>query len=381
MQIIVAPDSFKGSASATEVAHYIEKGIYEVDPTAKVIKIPIADGGEGTVEAIVTGAKGSYKHALVKGPLGEKIQATYGLLEGDVAVIEMAAASGITIIPKEKLNPMITTTYGTGQLIKAALDEGVRKIILGIGGSVTNDGGVGMAQALGASFKNQIGEEVGFGGGSLKDIHYIDISGLDPRIKEVEFIVACDVINPLCGEQGASAIYGPQKGAGPDEVRELDEGLRHYAQCILRDLGKDIVDIPGTGAAGGLGAGLLVFCNATLKSGIQTVLDVVNIEQYLSETDLIITGEGRIDGQSIYGKVPVGIAQVAANYNIPVIVIAGSIGDDASKVYDYGISALTTIVEGPISLDEAMEKAPELIRNATTRIMKTMWVGHLVYSS
>lgn len=381
MQIIVAPDSFKGSASAAEVAHYIEQGIYEVDPTAKVIKIPIADGGEGTVEAIVTGARGVYRNTFVKGPLGERIQATYGLLEGGVAVIEMAAASGITIIPKERLNPMITTTYGTGQLIKAALDEGVKKIILGIGGSATNDGGVGMAQALGVSFKNQIGEEVGFGGGALKDIHYIDTSGLDPRVKDVEFIVACDVTNPLCGQQGASAVYAPQKGADSEDVKELDEGLRHYAQCILRDLGKDIVNIPGTGAAGGLGAGLLVFCNAILKSGIQTVLDAVNIEQYLPETSLIITGEGRIDGQSIYGKVPVGVAQAAAAYNIPVIVIAGSIGSDAGKVYDYGISAITTIVEGPTSLDEAMEKAPELIKNATTRIMKTMWVGHLIYSS
>jgi len=375
MQIIIAPDSFKGSCSAVEVANSMEKGVKKVFPNAITIKIPIADGGEGTVDAIVMGAKGAYKEAIVKNPFGEPIKALYGILPDGSAVIEMAAASGITCIPKEKLNPMIASTYGTGELIKAALDNGAKKILLGIGGSATNDGGVGMAMALGVSFLNKKGESIGLGGGSLGDIHTIDISGIDERIKDTTFIVACDVTNPLCGKDGATAVYGPQKGAAEEMIKQLDNNLKHYAEVIKNDLGKDILNVPGTGAAGGLGAGLLIFCNAILKSGIKTVLETVQIENYLAKTDLIISGEGKIDSQSLFGKVPIGLAEKAKDYKIPVVAVVGGIGKGIEKIYEAGIDTVTTIVDGPISLEEAMENANCLIETSTERLLRAIKIG------
>ncbi|WP_069998656.1 glycerate kinase [Cellulosilyticum sp. I15G10I2] len=375
MQIIVAPDSFKGSMSAIEAANSIEKGIKKVFKDAAIVKIPIADGGEGTVDAIIMGSNGTYKEINVTGPLGEKLPAKYGILPDGSAVIEMAAASGITLVPREKLNPMETTTYGTGELVKAALDAGARKIVMGIGGSATNDGGMGLAQALGVVFKDQAGNVLGLGAKYLKSIHTIDASALDKRLQEVEFIVACDVTNTLCGDQGASAVFGPQKGATPEMVQELDTALKHYAGVIKEQLKKDILEVPGTGAAGGLGVPLLVFCKATLKSGIKTVLEAVNIDEYLKDTNLIITGEGKIDGQSVYGKVPVGVAEAAKPYNIPVIAIVGSIGVDASKVYDYGIASIMSIMDHPMSLDQAIQSGKELLEDSAERMMLMLKAG------
>ena len=378
MQIIVAPDSFKGSISAVEAANRIEKGIKKVFKDAVVIKIPIADGGEGTVEAIVMGSEGSFKTTKVTGPLGEKIEAKYGLLPDASAVIEMAEASGITLVPKEKLNPLEATTYGTGELVKAALDAGAKKIIMGIGGSATNDGGMGFAQALGVVFKDKEGNCLGYGAKYLEKIHTIDLSELDPRVKETEFIIACDVTNTLCGEKGASAVYGSQKGATPEMIKKLDNDLEHYAELIKAQLGKDILNLPGTGAAGGLGAGLLVFCNAVLKSGIKTVLEAVKIDQYLKDAHLVITGEGKIDGQSIYGKVPIGIAKAAKPYNLPVIALGGTIGEDAEEVYDYGVQGMLSLIPAPISLDEAMIRGGELLENAAERMMRIIKIGMII---
>ncbi|MDF2614184.1 MAG: glycerate kinase [Clostridia bacterium] len=380
MQIIVAPDSFKGSMSAIEVANSIEKGIKRVFRDADIIKIPIADGGEGTVDAIVMGAGGTYRDAMVTGPLGQRIKARYGMLPDGSAVIEMAAASGITLVPKEKLNPLEATTYGTGELVKAALNEGATNIIMGIGGSATNDGGMGFAQALGAVFKDKQGNILGLGAKYLKEIETIDISRLDKRLSQTRFIVACDVTNPLCGRQGASVVYGPQKGATSEMVEQLDDALRHYAYKIKEQLQKDILNTQGTGAAGGMGAGLLVFCNAVLKSGIKTVLKAVHIEQYLTDTDLIITGEGKIDGQSVYGKVPIGVAQAAMPYHIPVMALVGGIGEGASKVYDHGIDSIMSIVDRPMDLEEAINEGQELVEDGAERMMRIIKTGMLIKS-
>jgi len=375
MKVIVAPDSFKGSSTSIAVANAIEKGIKKVFPDAEVIKIPIADGGEGTVEALVLGAGGTFKEVDVKGPLGETVKARYGVLNNGSAVIEMASASGLPLVPENLRNPLVTTTYGTGELIRAALNEGCKKIIIGIGGSATNDGGIGMAQALGVSFKDSENCELGFGGGQLDKLETIDISGIDPRLKDTEIIVACDVSNPLCGERGASAVYGPQKGATPEMVKQLDSNLRHYAEKIKAQLGMDIADIPGSGAAGGLGAGLIVFCGARLKSGIETVLDEVGIDTHLPTADLVITGEGRIDSQSVYGKVPVGVGQRVKKYNKPVLAIVGGIGQGAQAVYEYGVDGIMSIVNNAMPLSEAMERSSELLEDAAERVMRIIKMG------
>lgn len=375
MKVIIAPDSFKGSNTSIAVANTIERGIKKVFTDAEVVKIPIADGGEGTVEALVLGAGGRFKEANVTGPLGDKIKAKYGILDNGTAVIEMSAASGLPLVPEDRKNPLVTTTYGTGELIKAALDDGCSKIVIGIGGSATNDVGVGMAQALGVTFKDKNGQELGFGGGQLDKLDHIDMSSIDPRIKDTEIIVACDVSNPLCGERGASAVYGPQKGATPEMVKQLDNNLRHFAEVIKEQLGMDIIDVPGTGAAGGLGAGLIVFCGAKLKSGIDTVLDVVNIDRHLPDTDLVITGEGRIDGQSIYGKVPVGVAQRVKKYNKPVLAIVGDIGEGASAVYSYGVDGIMSSVNKAMPLSEAMNRSSELLEDAAERVMRIIKIG------
>lgn len=375
MKIVVASDSFKGSCTTVEVAEAVERGIKRVHPDAEVVKIPVADGGEGSVDALVLGTGGSFRELEVIGPLGNKVKAKYGLLGDRTAVIEMAAASGLPLVPADKRNPMLTTTFGTGQLVKAALDEGCRKIFIGIGGSATNDAGMGMAQALGVSFKDADGRELGYGGGALGRLARIDCAGLDPRIKAAEIIAACDVSNPLYGEKGASAVYGPQKGATAEMVRTLDSNLRHLAAVVSAQLQQDIVDVPGAGAAGGMGAGLMVFCKAVLRPGIETVLDMVGMERHLHGTDLVITGEGRIDGQSIYGKVPVGVAKRAKKYGIPVLAIVGGIGDGASAVYNCGIDGITSIVSGPMCLEQAMENSVKLIEDTAERVLRLIAIG------
>lgn len=371
MKIVVAPDSFKGSLTAAEVSDAIEQGTREIFPEAEIVKIPMADGGDGTVQCLVNATGGEILREKVKGPLGGEVLASYGIL-GDkkTAVIEMAEASGLTLVPENQRNPLITTTYGTGQLIKAALDQGCRKMIIGIGGSATNDGGAGMLQALGVKLLNQEGKEVGFGGGELKKIFRIDTKYLDNRLSETKVLIASDVSNPLCGPQGASRIYGPQKGATPEIIEELDKSLSYFAELIKRDLNKDVKDIPGAGAAGGLGASLMAFLDAELRPGIEIIIEIVKLEQAIKDADLVITGEGKIDGQTIYGKAPIGVAKIAKKYNIPVIAVAAIIGDDADIVYQYGINTLLKISEPPMSLAEPKSKKVWLIKKSIKQFLE-----------
>lgn len=371
MKIVVAPDSFKGSLTAIEVAGGIEQGIREIFPEAEIIKIPIADGGEGTVQCLVNATGGKILREKVIGPLGEEVLASYGIL-GDkkTAVIEMAEASGLTLVPENKRNPLITTTYGIGQLIRAALDQGCRKMIIGIGGSATNDGGAGMVQALGAKLLDKEEKEIGFGGGELKKISRIDIRHMDKRLSDTKILVASDVTNPLCGARGASRVYGPQKGATPEMAEELDKSLAHFAKMIKRDLNKDIKDMPGAGAAGGLGASLIAFLDAELRPGIDIVIEVVKLEEAIKGADLVITGEGKIDSQTIYGKAPIGVAKIAKKYNIPVIAIAALIGYDADIVHQYGIDNLIKVSEPPVSLTEPKSKKIQLIKKSIKQFLE-----------
>lgn len=358
MKIVIAPDSFKESLSALEAANAIERGFKAIFPNAEYRKMPMADGGEGTVQSLVDATNGSIEERTVTGPLGEPVKAFFGLMgDGKTAIIEMAAASGLHLVPAEKRNPLFTSTRGTGELISAALDLGVKHIIIGIGGSATNDGGAGMVQALGGRLLDEAGLNIGPGGGALCELASIDLTGLDARLKDVHVEVACDVDNPLTGPRGASAIFGPQKGATPEMVELLDRNLTHFANIVEKELDKSFRDIEGAGAAGGLGASLLAFLNADLKRGIDIVLGAVNFEDTVKDADLVITGEGRIDSQTIYGKTPIGVAKAAKKYGVSVIGLAGSLADDSHVVYEHGIDALFSIVPGVITLPDAFEHA------------------------
>ncbi|KJS83020.1 MAG: glycerate kinase [Peptococcaceae bacterium BICA1-8] len=372
-KIIIAPDSFKGSMSAKEVADAIERGIKGVLSDVEIVKIPMADGGEGTVETLVDATMGKIVTINVLDPLGNDAEAYFGILgDGRTAVIEMALASGLTMVPSSKRNPLITTTYGTGQLIKAALDHGCQEFIIGIGGSATNDGGVGMAQALGVSFLDQEGQEIGFGGGSLSAIKEIKIKELDPRLNKCIFKVACDVDNPLCGLKGASHIFGPQKGADSYMIKILDENLAHLAEIIKRDIGVDVKNEPGAGAAGGLGAGLMAFCNASLQRGIELVIEATKLEEKVIGADLVITGEGQIDFQTVHGKTPYGVAQIAKKYKIPVVALVGTIGTGVEVLYMEGINAIFSIVEGPMTLEECMKNGSELAERTAGNVVRAL---------
>ena len=373
MKIVIAPDSFKGSLTAVEVSDAIEQGAREIFPEAEIVKIPMADGGDGTVQCLVNATGGEILREKVTGPLGDEVLASYGIL-GDkkTAVIEMAEASGLTLVSENKRNPLITTTYGTGQLIKAALDQGCRKMIIGIGGSATNDAGAGMVQALGAKLLDKNGERIGFGGGELKKIFRIDTKYLDNRLSETKVLIASDVSNPLCGPKGASRIYGPQKGATPEVIEELDESLAHFAEVIKKDLNKDVKDLPGSGAAGGLGAGLIAFLNAELKPGIDIVIEIVKLEQAIKGADLVITGEGKIDSQTIYGKAPIGVAKIAKKYIIPVIAVAAIISDDADIVHQYGIDNLVKVSEPPMNINYPKDNKISIIRESIKNVIKNM---------
>ena len=371
MKVVIAPDSYKGCLSALEVAKAMERGVLSVFPSAEVRKIPIADGGEGTVAALVAATNGQLRQAEVTDPLGNKISAHWGVLgDGRTAVIEMAAASGLPLVPKEKRDPRVTTTYGTGELIKAALAEGLAKIIIGIGGSATNDGGTGMARALGVRFLDAAGQEVAAGGGSLAEICQIDATGLDPRLKNTEIVVACDVDNPLCGTRGASAVFGPQKGATPEMVQQLDAGLAKYASCARQATGRDVAEKAGAGAAGGLGAGLMFFTPAQLKPGVEIVLDAVGFSDIVRDADFVITGEGRTDFQTAFGKAPVGVAKVAKTHGAPVFCISGGLGEGADDVLAQGIDAVMSICDRPLSLEECMAAGAQLIEPAAARLCR-----------
>jgi len=377
MKIVIAPDSFKGNLTAKQVADAIEIGIKRVIPDAEIVKVPMADGGEGTVQALVDATNGEIITVEVSDPLGNRIKAEYGIL-GDsqkTAVIEMATASGLPLVPRDKRNPMLTTTYGTGELIRSALDNGCRKLIVGIGGSATVDGGAGMAQALGAKLLNKNNNDIPKGGGGLEHLDRIDVTSLDPRIKETTTIVACDVDNPLVGPRGGPEVFGPQKGATPEMVKILDNFLDRYADIIKRDLGVDVKNVPGAGAAGGLGAGLMAFLGAQLRSGIDIVIDASGLERYLKDADLVITGEGKIDRQTIYGKTPIGVARTAKKYGIPVVAFAGNIGNDSHVVYDNGIDALMSIISYPMTLDIAMERSQEFLADSAERVIRLISIG------
>jgi len=376
MKIVIAPDSFKESLSALEVASAIEAGFREVFPEAQYIKVPVADGGEGTVQALIDATGGTRRTLAVIGPTGTEIEASYGLTSSTgLAVIEMAAASGLELVPVAQRDPRVTTTYGTGQLIRDALDAGARRFVIGIGGSATNDGGAGMLQALGVRLADSDGQEIGYGGAPLARLARIDLSRLDPRIAECRIDVACDVSNPLVGPTGASAIFGPQKGATPEMVEQLDRSLQRFAEVIQRDLGKDIAGIPGTGAAGGMGAALLAVLDGRLRPGCEVVTDAIDLESILSGADLVITGEGRTDGQTIYGKAPIGVARVAAQCGVPVIGLSGSLTLDSAAVLEHGIEAVFSAVRRPCALEEALRDAAVNVRSAARNVAAALRLG------
>ena len=377
MFFVVAPDSYKGCVSALGVAEAMERGILRVFPDARVRKIPIADGGEGTVEALVSATGGSLHTTEVIGPMGSPVMAQWGILgDGATAVIEMAAASGLPLVPHKARNPRVATTYGTGELIRAALDAGLRKIIIGIGGSATNDGGSGMAHALGVRFYGQDGADLPVGGAALIGLKRIDLAGLDARLGETEITVACDVDNPLCGPRGASAVFGPQKGATPQMVAELDAALGHFANCAREATGRDVALLPGAGAAGGLGAGMMFFTPAVLKPGVEIVLAAVGFPEVVREADFVITGEGRTDFQTAFGKAPVGVAKVAKQHGVPVFCLSGGLGDGADDVLTHGIDVVLSICDRPMSLDESMSAASALIESGSARLCRIIKAAH-----
>ncbi|MCS6862267.1 MAG: glycerate kinase [Abditibacteriales bacterium] len=380
MKIVLAPNAFKGCLSAPQVCDALAEGIRRVLPDADIIKVPVADGGDGTVESLVSATGGQLFTREVTDPLGGRVTARFGVLgDGATAVIEMAEASGLRLVPPEKRNPLITTTFGTGELIRAALEKGCRKLIIGIGGSATNDGGAGMAQALGVRLLDANGNDLPFGGAALARLARIDVSGLAGTHRPYEsltVVVACDVDNPLCGDKGASAIYGPQKGATPEMVRQLDAALCHYAAVLKRDLGKDVANVPGAGAAGGLGAGLMAFLDARLERGVNIVLRAVNMRERVRHAQLVFTGEGAIDGSTVFGKAPVGVAYTAKEFGVPVVAVVGAAGAGYEEVYAHGIDVVVPIPLRPMTLEEAISDAHRLIAAAAERAMRLVRIGH-----
>jgi glycerate kinase len=376
MKIVIAPDHYKESLTALAVATQIEAGFHEIFPAAEYVKVPMTDGGEGTVEAIVAATHGKIVQATVTGPLGNPIDAFFGLTgDGQTAVIEMAAASGLVLIPPGERDPLRTTTFGTGELILAALDAGARRFLIGLGGSATNDGGAGMVQALGGRLLDAQNKELEAGGGALERLAAIDIKGIDPRLHGCRIDVACDVDNPLTGPDGASAVFGPQKGATPEEVARLDRCLTRYAEQIQIDLGVSVADVPGAGAAGGLGAGLLAFLYARLRPGIEIVSEAVGLDRIIADADLVITGEGQIDSQTVHGKTPIGVAHLAKRHGKPVIAIAGSLAEGAAAVYGGGIDAIFSVLAGISTREQALADAAENLRLAARNIASAVLIG------
>ncbi len=356
MKVVTAIDSFKGSLTSMEAGYAVAEGIRRVDPYADVVVRPLADGGEGTVDALVSGMNGTLQEVMVTGPLGEPVNCTYGIIENSrMAVLEMAGAAGITLVPEEKRNPMVTTTYGVGEIIKDAIFKGCRRFIVGIGGSATNDGGIGMLQALGYGFLDKDGKQISFGAQGLKNLNSITSDQVIPELSECEFRVACDVTNVLCGTKGCSAVYGPQKGGTPAMIMEMDQWLQHYAELAKEKFPKADPKQEGTGAAGGLGFAFLTFTNAVLESGVQIVLDETKLETYVKDADFVITGEGCLDGQTAMGKAPIGVAKIAKKFQKPVLAFSGSVTKDAVACNKKGIDAFFPILRSTVTLEEAME--------------------------
>jgi glycerate kinase len=378
LKVVVAPDSFKECLSAPQVAEAMADGVRAAAPDAQVTSVPMADGGEGTVQALVAATGGALHNATVTGPLGEPVEAEFGILgDGETAVIEMAAASGLPLVPPERRDPTRTTTFGTGELIRAALDRGARHLILGIGGSATVDGGAGMAQALGVRLLGAEGQPLGRGGGALERLDTIDLSGRDPRPADVTCEVASDVDNPLIGPRGAARVYAPQKGATPQMVESLEANLTRLADVVERDLDVQVRDLPGAGAAGGLGAGLVAFLGAALRPGVELVIEAVHLDEALAGADLALVGEGQLDGQTAFGKVPVGVARVAAKQDIPVVALAGALGDGWEAVLDEGITACLPIADGPMGREASYKRASELLTRTAEQVTRLFLAGAL----
>jgi len=365
-KVLIAPDSYKESLSALEVSQAIEEGFRQIFPDWTYEKVPMADGGEGTTQSLVDATKGTIKKANVSGPLGDEIESFYGLSgDGNTAIIELAAASGLELIEESERKPMEASTWGLGGLIRSALDDGVEKIILGLGGSATTDGGAGMIQSLGGQLLDENKEQIPPGGEGLKDLATIDLAQIDTRLENVTIEVASDVTNPLTGKQGAAYVYGPQKGANAEQVEELDKNLKHFSDIIKRDLGKDVEDIAGSGAAGGTGAGLLAFLDADLRKGSHLIIDMLNLEEKIATADLVITGEGSINDQTVYNKAPIAVAKIAKKYELPTIAIAGSLLDGYEKVYDEGLDAVFSVLPQISDLNTALENAyPNIVNTA-----------------
>ncbi len=372
MKVLILPDSFKNCLSSVEVAKALAKGVLRVFPKAEIRQYPVADGGEGTVEAFVAATKGTFVKCKAHDALGREIDSFYGLLPDGTAVIEMAAASGIELLKASEKNPLITSTFGTGELILHAIKSGAKSIILGLGGSVTNDGGTGMAKALGYRFLNEKGKEISEGGGALSELKKIDSSNVMNELKDVKFRIACDVQNPLTGANGASAVYGPQKGATPEIVQRLDQNLAHLAHYINTDLNKDVEHIPGAGAAGGMGAGSVAFLDGTLISGFQIVMDVLQLNEKVDWADIVLTGEGKIDEQTLSGKTPFSVAQLAQKIGKKVVAFAGTLGEGYEKLYTHGFTSVFPITEKPVTLDESLKHAPQLLANAAERAFRLL---------
>ena len=380
MKIVIAPQSFKGSISALDAAKAMEEGVRRIVSDAEIVLVPVADGGDGTLETLVEATGGDIRSATVIGPIGEAVTAEWGALgDGQTAVIEMARTSGLALLSLTEREPLRATTYGLGEVIREAFDAGFRSFIVGIGGSATNDGGAGMAQALGVRLLDETEKDLPLGGAALADLRRIDISGLDKRAIGARFLVACDVSNPLTGPEGASAVYGPQKGATPDLVEQLDAALKNFAKVVERDIGTSIDTVPGSGAAGGLGGGMMAFLEGSLLAGVDIVLDHVGLDEKLEGADLVITGEGQIDFQTVYNKAPIGVAWRAKQRDIPVIAICGSLGKAFENVHAEGIGAVASILCAPMTLDEASTRAGELIADAAAEAMRFMKVGSIVF--
>ncbi|MBM3941458.1 MAG: glycerate kinase [SAR202 cluster bacterium] len=374
-KILVSPQSFKGSVSALEAARAIAKGVQAAEPDAQTVLLPVADGGDGTLNALVDGTNGETFRTVVTGPVGQPVEALWGVMgDGRTAVIEMARASGLALLTPRRRNPRVATTRGTGEIIKEALDRGYTRIIVGLGGSATNDGGAGMAAALGVKFLDARGHPLANGGAALARLARIDLSERHPGLDKAEVIGATDVTNPLCGPTGASAVYGPQKGASPEVVAELDAALANFAQVVERDTGLPVLERPRAGAAGGLGAGLLAFAGAELRSGIDMVCDVINFDQHLPGASLVITGEGRADHSSIFDKAPVGVARRANALGVPTILLAGSLGTGYEELYQHGIAGIMCIADRPMTYEQSLARAEELLAGAAERALRLMKV-------
>lgn len=373
VKIVVAPDSFKGAITAREICTAVKTGVHHVFPEADVIELPLADGGEGTMETLVLTSRGTFIELEVKGPLGKPVLASIGLLSDQkTAVIEVAQASGLTLLSEDERNPLLATTYGTGELIKHALDRNYRKFIIGLGGSATNDGGTGMLKALGVRFFSNDGHELAEGGAALINLAFIDDSGLDPRIKESSFLIASDVTNPLCGPNGASTIFGPQKGASASDVIKLDQALLHYSKIVQKQKKMDLCQIVGGGAAGGMGAALSAFLQAKIQSGIEVVMESIQFEERIAKANLIITGEGKLDSQTFSGKVITGVSKYAKKQKIPVIALCGSLQLNGNQINELGINSAFSIVPGPCSLETAIASSAKWTIERTEQIMRLL---------